>query len=304
MSRAEETRYSFENVPTRQTKQRAADMVEKLLLRLGVDADDQEQLGEDARRSITAFATACHLNIDWYARSRARQRRLYLLFGIFTGLLVVAIPVAVFLTANASEALAGQFGVIITGVLSAHRALASTLDKRNMERHFWKAQADLKSILYSFEDKWRDCVLAEADGEVTCTPEFLQDLQRCTRESEEVKNDEQEVFFSTRSSPFTGLADILGVAGDTSSSIMDSAQQRRRERVIKLTEVSEMEATLQALRGQRDKLEGEVTALKDATGEHDIARREAIESALDSLQRRIVTEEVDLAIARSKLGTS
>lgn len=311
MSRRDDTRYSFETQPTRHTLRRARDMVEKLLLRLGTPdpGPELERLSDGDRRSLMAFATNCHLNIDWYARSRKRQRRLYWIFGAFTGVLVLAMPVAIFFThSRASDALAGQIGVIITGVLSAHRALASTLEKRNMERHFWKAQADLKSILYSFEDKWRGCALADP-GPADAAPlrfadGLIKDLQKLTRSAQDVKNQEQEQFFSQVSTPFTGIAEMLGVVGSSGSTFLESSRQRKRQRANEVNKVNEMEVTERALQAQLDDLESQLEALEGATEARDIARRKAVQSAADKLQSRLLSHQIELEVARSKLNIS
>jgi hypothetical protein len=46
--------------------------------------------------------------------------------------------------------------------------LSTMFDKRNLVRHFWRAQADLKTLLYSFEDTWRGrTVNAEKESDQT-----------------------------------------------------------------------------------------------------------------------------------------
>ena len=310
MSRAGDTLYSFETRPTRQSVIRAAEMADKLLRRLGVDASALDRVSDEHRRKLSAFTTACHLNIEWYDNARTRQGRLYLIFGIFTGLLVLAIPVAIFITHDrASDALAAQVGVIITGVLSAHRALASALEKRNNKRHFWKAQADLKSILYSFEDKWRECSLYrqegdDATGTLRFAPGFFDDLDRSTRDALDIKKNEQDQFFSGVVNPFSGLIEILGLAGETGSTILRDSTQRKQARAAEVAHVAEMEATQRALIRQRDELEKELEALEASDTPRDAARRDNVRFALDALQRRLLAHRVELDIARTKLDAS
>ena len=319
MSKTADTRYSFETAPTRQTLQRASEMTQKLLLRLGLDASASERIGDEDHRLLRAFATACHLNIDWYDRHRKRQQRLYLAFGIFTGLLVLAMPGAIFLAhSKASDALAGQIGVIITGMLSAHRALSSALEKRNMARHFWKAQADMKSILYAFEDRWRNRATQASsatsdDGarpadaislSIIFAPEFIEDLIQKTREAQDVKEQEQEVFFSQADTPFSNIAEILGIAHRSSKDFTEAAEEDKRQRASRTARVRELTATMRTIERQRDSLSRELEGLEEASDERARDRQRNLRSTLEGLERREMELEIDLAVAREQAASA
>jgi hypothetical protein len=155
--------YSFETRPTRQTEEAARQMLRTFLLRLGLGDTDQARLEPDDRKALLTFTTVCHLNVHWYDRHRKREQQWYWGFALFTMLVLIGTPLALFWAHRLdAQAQTAQVGVIIAGVLSAHRMLSTMFDKRNLVRHFWRAQADLKTLLYSFEDTWRGRLVAAA----------------------------------------------------------------------------------------------------------------------------------------------
>jgi hypothetical protein len=162
----QDPRYSFETRPTRQTEEAARQMLRTFLLRLGLGETDQARLAPADRKALLTFTTVCHLNIHWYDRHRKREQHWYWGFALFTALVLVATPLTIFwahlLDARAQTT---QIGVIIAGVLSAHRMLSTMFEKRNLVRHFWRAQADLKTLLYSFEDTWRGRLVTAAPAQ-------------------------------------------------------------------------------------------------------------------------------------------
>jgi hypothetical protein len=162
---SQDPRYSFETRPTRQTEEAARQMLRTFLLRLGLGDTDQARLEPGDQKALLAFTTVCHLNIDWYDRRRKREQHWYRGFALFTALLLMATPLALFWAHQLdAQAQTAQIGVIIAGVLSAHRMLSTMFEKRNLVRHFWRAEADLKTLLYSFEDTWRGRLVATAQA--------------------------------------------------------------------------------------------------------------------------------------------
>jgi hypothetical protein len=309
MTEPNDTRYSFESTPTRRTLDQAAKMLYKLLLRLGVDPAHIERISEADRRALIAFTSACHLNIEWYDRSRRRHQRMYWGFAVFTALVVVGLPVAISLTSAASKAFTAQIGVIITGVLSAHRLLASSFEKRNLARHFWKAQADLKSILYSFEDKWRGhTVDAEPPPELPdgafllFAPAFLAALDENTQQAEKVKSEEQQLFFARSEGSFSSISEILGLAYKQGSGVVESMQQDQKIRTDLRGQVKELEAVVVTLGSQLADLEQQVRQLESSTSSVDQSHRQSLLSTIDSLRRRCLDKELELTAARSKLS--
>jgi hypothetical protein len=159
----QDPRYSFETRPTRQTEEAARQMLRTFLLRLGLGDTDQARLGPGDRKALLTFTTVCHLNVHWYDRQRKREQHWYRGFALFTALVLIGTPLAIFWAHHLdAQAQTAQVGVIIAGVLGAHRMLSTMFEKRNLVRHFWRAQADLKTLLYSFEDTWRGRLVAAA----------------------------------------------------------------------------------------------------------------------------------------------
>lgn len=303
-------RYSFETKPTRQTEQAARAMLRILLARLDVDiggdSDILDRIRDDQAETLLTYTRVCHLNIDWYDRQRKREQRWYWSFAAFTALLVVAMPVGILVAHYLeSRALTAQVSVIIAGVLSAHRMLSTMLEKRNLVRHFWKAQAELKTLLYSFEDKWRGKALASKTAPPVFSAELMKDVRAQIRQARQVKQREQEEFFARYDSAFSNLAEVLGFVHKQSGDIAGTVRERhvrRLERVAQINaEVAELEAQREAIIRQIDELERELPDLDSSTTELDRARRAAVVGALQNLYRNRLDTEYKLTTARTQL---
>jgi hypothetical protein len=77
----------------------------------------------------------------------------------------LVIPLIIFYIGEASTStgnVTAQVTALLTGLLAVHKSLSSWLDKRKVIGNFWKAESDLKTKLYAFEDKWKGKVMMDA----------------------------------------------------------------------------------------------------------------------------------------------
>ncbi|MEM9488081.1 MAG: hypothetical protein AAGC55_02990 [Myxococcota bacterium] len=297
-------RYPFESAQTRQTRDEAEKIMKLFLARLGV-ADSATITAAD-RELLLDFTTNCHLNISWYDNARKRQVWWYRCFVVLTGLLVLGTPLAIILTYRAdSQALTAQVGVIIAGVLSAHRLLCTTLERRNLAHHFWKAQADLKSILYTFEDTWDGRATVADEGSATLSDEFRADLRAHLERARGVKHSEQEAFFKRYSGAFSNLAEIVGLTGQQATQIaqvFSTERDKLREPLTTVREqVAELDTRRQATIARRDQVIAELDTLADDSREHSAARKSALTSSLSMLHSQEMAIELELTTARTRL---
>lgn len=310
MTQTDSHRYSFEDKPTRRTRDEAREMLKVFLGRLGLDAKARQRISAENERDLLAYTTACHLNISWYDRSRKREQRWYWGFALFTFVLLLATPVAIMGAHSVkSTALTAQIGVIIAGVLSAHRMLSTMFEKRNLVRHFWKAQAELKSLLYSFEDRWRDAMVdaSQTTGEsVVLKPEFIEDLRGQIQKARQITQGEQEDYFARYDTAFSNLAEILGFAHKQSSEVVSAFHVQRARRAEALaqatTELHELEARKDAIARQLRELERELGALESASGTLEEARKTAVLGAIQSLHGDELDTSFRLSAAQARIA--
>jgi hypothetical protein len=94
---------------------------------------------------------------------------------------------------------------MLTGLLAVHKSLSSWLDKRKVIGNFWKAESDLKTNLYAFEDKWKKhAVDVSIENGVTINKlkeEFLKELRAATLVARAILQDEQSKFFEAVTYP-------------------------------------------------------------------------------------------------------
>lgn len=305
MNRTNEALYSFESKPTRQTEEQARQMLRTFLVRMRVDPDVLESLPEEDRQTLVTYATVCHLNIHWYHRRRQREQSWYFGFACFTVALLAGTPLAIFWAHQAApQALGAQIGVIAAGLLSAHRTLSTMFEKRNLVKHFWRAEADLKTILYSFEDTWRGRALASTSP-VELKREFMDDIVRQIQQARQIKRTEQDEFFAQYESAFSNLGEILGAVQKTSTdtaSALTAQKVKQAERIVQVQdEIADLEARAQAIEHDLADLERELADGAARTGtEPERARHAAVLAAVETLHRERLEIKRTLSAARSR----
>lgn len=104
-----------------------------------------------------------------------------------------------------------QITTIITGLLTVQKFLSSWLDKRKIIGSFKKARSDLKSKLYTFEDKWRGQATETIEGEEKekLKNDFLQEARIAIREAQAIVEEEQNQYFEAVTNPSIDFGAML-----------------------------------------------------------------------------------------------
>lgn len=109
-----------------------------------------------------------------------------------------------------------QIAALLTGLLTIQKALSTWLDKRKIIGSFRKARSDLKTKLYTFEDKWTGQA-TEIIGENEAKKEklkndFLQEARTAIREAQVIVEEEQSQYFEAITSQSIDIGTILAEA--------------------------------------------------------------------------------------------
>jgi hypothetical protein len=180
---------------------------------------------------LSNYILEYHLNIFWYNEKLKIEKQRRILFTILSFVLLIAIPFIPlcisFLDKNIANtqvlsSIPSQITAILTGLLGVQKALSSWLDKRKLVGHFWKASADLKEALYSFENKWKEKDVSElADS-------FVEDIESGIQAARTIIRKERETFFQMYSLPSVDVMGQLKTAGDSAKNIVGTQNKGKR----------------------------------------------------------------------------
>lgn len=306
--------YKFEEMVRKQTVRTPEDAAHALAVfaaRLGLA--DFAAIREDLLDTLRHYVIEIHLNIDWYVRRLERERRLQLMFTAFSVVLLVGIPPLIALLSQFGKDTVSTAAVItamITGILAIHKTLAAWLDKRQLFGHFWRTSAELKEVLYTFEQTWAGKAV---EGE-TVQPEFLMAVQTDIARARQIVRAEREGFYEIYQSPafdvFQRLNDALGQG-------QALAQQMRMpsmdERAAREQAAVQRKQGAEAARRRKLELEAEIQGLqrlaeqqqRDLAGADELARPrmeqnlDALLQGIDIARRELIKVEAEL-VALSK----
>ncbi|HWN71175.1 MAG TPA: hypothetical protein VNM90_26235 [Haliangium sp.] len=306
--------YKFEEMVRKQTVRTPEDAEHALVTfaaRLGIA--ESGTVREALLDSLRHYVIEVHLNIDWYVRRLERERRMQLLFTAFSVVLLIGIPPLIALLSKIDKDTASTAAVItamITGILAIHKTLAAWLDKRQLFGHFWRTSAELKEVLYSFEQTWAD--KAVLDG--VAQPEFLLAVQTDIGRARQIVRAERQGFYDIYQSPafdvFQRLNEALG-QGQT------LAQQLRSpsldERAAREQTAVQRKQSAETARRRKLELEAEIQGLlrlvdeqtQALSGADPVARArieqniELLHQGVDQARREMVKVDAEL-VALSK----
>jgi hypothetical protein len=307
--------YKFEEMVRKQTVRTPEDAAYALATfatRLGIP--ESLALREALLDPLRHYVIEVHLNIDWYVHRLERERRLQLMFTAFSVVLLVGIPPLIALLSKIDKDTASTAAVItamITGILAIHKTLAAWLDKRQLFGHFWRASAELKEVLYSFEQTWVDKTV---QGDMA-QPEFLQAVQTDIARARQIVRAERQGFYEIYQSPafdvFQRLNDALGQGQALSQQLRlpslderaareQTATQRKQSAETARRRKLELEAEIQGLlrlaEEQRLALAGADTAGR-ARMEQNI---EMLLQSVDQARREMIKVDAELtALSKS-----
>jgi len=215
---------------------------------------------------------------------------------------------------GASKSVVGaQMTTFLTGLLAVHKSMSSWLDKRKVIGNFWRAESELKTILYAFEDKWKN----KAYENDTLSEEFISAAKESIIRARAVVSEEQGKFFDACTYPSIDLSAILGKAGNDARALVNShsspefiqyekAQKAKEEARIKIEqhedEVMRLNAKIAAINKlivkknqmkENDSVNGKALLGKDIAELQTIRRKAEgqliiAESELAALKARII----------------
>jgi hypothetical protein len=280
--------YSFEDLVRKQTVRTPEDATHALTVfatRLGLP--EIATLREALLEPLRNYVMEVHLNIDWYVRRLERERRLQLMFTGFSVVLLIGIPPLIALLSQIGKDTVHTAAVItamITGILAIHKTLAAWLDKRQLFGHFWRTSAELKEVLYSFEQTWAQKAV---DGQMV-QPEFLLAIQTDVARARQIVRAERQGFYEIYQSPafdvFQRLNDALGGGQLLSQQFrMPSLEQR----AVQEQSASQRKQGAEAARRRKLELEAEIQGLQRLAQEQQHVLAGADASARPRLEQNI-----------------
>ena len=167
---------------------------------------------------LREYVIEVQLNIDWYVRRLERERLMQWMFTVFSVVLLIGIPPLIAWLSHRDDAktvwTAAQITAMITGILAIHKTLAAWVDKRQLFGHFWRTSAELKELLYSFEQRWHGKATSGPESTAEPSPEFVQALQADVARARQIVRQERQGFYDLYQSPafdvFQRLNDAFG----------------------------------------------------------------------------------------------
>ncbi len=148
------TEYDFELDAQRGTRADAQTVLPKLISRLGLVTSDYPMLNLPLpRRDLENLIIHCHLNIRYYQKRLKEENTWRWGYVGATVAIVLTVP---FLMKYLSEKSANvvMATTFLSAIYGAHRVATGWFEKRRVSSHFAKASAELKNVLYSFEQHW------------------------------------------------------------------------------------------------------------------------------------------------------
>lgn len=280
--------YKFEDLTRKRTVRTPADAEHALsvfAMRLAIP--DSVVVREVLLAPLQHYVIEIHLNIDWYVRRIERERRLQLMFTAFSVVLLIGIPPLIALLSQVGKDTMNTAAVItamITGILAIHKTLAAWLDKRQLFGHFWRTSAELKEVLYSFEQTWTGQVVS---GQ-TVQPDFLLAIQSDIARAREIVRAERQGFYELYQSPafdvFQRLNEALSQGQSLSQQFRTPSAEKRAARA---QAAIEREHSAEAARRRKLELEAEIQGMQRLAQEQQQALAGADELARARMQQNI-----------------
>lgn len=187
-----------------------------------------------------------------------------------------------------------QIATMLTGLLTIQKSLSSWLDKRKIVGNFQKAQSDLKSKLYAFEDKWRG--QAKELNTNKLKVDFLQEIRLAIREAQMIVEEEQNLYYEAITNPSIDIGAILADA--------------RKSTVANVGDLipSQSESKKQALLEKKKSiivLENEISLRKSLIAEKRLnispENKDSLEAEITTENKKILQLEDALIKAKSEL---
>jgi hypothetical protein len=251
---------------------------------------------------LLEYVIEVQLNIDWYVRRLERERLMQWMFTVFSVVLLIGIPPLIAWLSRRDDTTtvwtAAQITAMITGILAIHKTLAAWVDKRQLFGHFWRTSAELKELLYSFEQRWH----GKATSDTGPSPEFVQALQADVARARQIVRQERQGFYDLYQSP---AFDVFQRLNETFSQGQALGQQFRSPaldgRAAREQDATQRKQSIETVQRRKREIEAQIQGfdrlaceLVAGLGSADGAGRARIEQNIQILYQNIDEARRDL----------
>lgn len=246
---------------------------------------------------LREYVMEVQLNIDWYVRRLERERRMQWMFTAFSVVLLIGIPPLIAWLSHRDDTktvwTAAQITAMITGILAIHKTLAAWVDKRQLFGHFWRTSAELKELMYSFEQRWHGKATSGPESSPEPSPEFVQALQADVARARQIVRQERQGFYDIYQSPsfdvFQRLNDAFGqgqaLGQQFRSPALDDRAAREQDATQRKQSIESVQRRKRELEAQIQGCDRLARELADGLGSADGAGRARIEQNIEILHQ-------------------
>ena len=146
------------------------------------------------------------VSINWYHRQleiETQRKKRWFWATVVLALLIPIVVATIELKLEGGLAFA-LVAAMISGAGMAHRMIAQFLEHRNVSAVFSEAAAELKDVLYSFEDKWAGHLSTLYEMNLAAH-ELQADFESSVKRASRILTDEKLKYYSATTPPAIGL---------------------------------------------------------------------------------------------------
>ncbi len=176
-----------------------------------IQLSDRERLRltDSYQQLLDDFATHIMGNIHWYEKKIIWEKTVRLTYILISLSLLILVPMLVALIQRYTQSVSAEITAIFTGIFALYQGVSKWLESRNVIANYWQTSSNLKSRLYSLEDKWSYTHLDGWTDENL--EELVLDLRAAVKYGIESQKAEKQLFFDNYSYPqFDLIGMILG----------------------------------------------------------------------------------------------
>ena len=172
-----------------------------------------KDFGKENEHLLKDFATHILGNIHWYEKRIIKEKTLRLAYILVSLSLLLIVPILVALIEARTASVSAQVTAIFTGIFALYQGVSKWLEQRNLIGIYWQTKSNLKSRLYSLEDKW--IYTRQRSGrnwEQADLMELREDLSKAVYYGMQCQKVEKQLFFESYNYPqFDLLGTMIGV---------------------------------------------------------------------------------------------
>lgn len=256
-----------------------------------------------------------HKVISRYDELLDREKVLRNCFTGISLLLLVIVPILIlkmdsWFDGDNKAAITAQVTAVLTGLIAVHKSLSSWLDKRTVIGNFWKAQSELKTKLYAFEDKWKGqaVLISKEDGKEIrrLKEDFLVEIRVAIAAARAIVQEEQSKFFDTITYPSIDIAEMIKGAGASAKDLVNAQVsprleelERQRQVAVNLsTKLAEEKAKIVRLETEIAQRKRLIETKRQAMPGLVETDREALKSEIAAHYMKVRQAEDELIVAR------